>query len=256
MGVTGMKVGLEVMATSLDGVREAVRLGVDRVELCQDMVAGGTAPSIGLIQAAWELAADANVALMVMIRPRGGHFVYDAAEVQVMLADIAAVNSLGVTGIVTGALTNSGEVDIGVTRQLVSATAGRTTFHRAVDVSADVIAAASTAWDLGCDAVLSSGGESSATAGIATLREMRQRAPGPGALIAAGGIQPENVVQIVTETGVGQVHASARTSANAQVSVSLPLGPAMDWDHGSWPIPSTSTLLALKHELAGLPQSG
>ena len=250
-----MKVGLEVMATSIDGVRRAVDLGVDRIELCQDMVAGGTTPSIGLVQTACTLTAAAGTELMVMIRPRGGHFVYDATEVQVMLADIKAVNSLPVTGVVFGALTLEGKVDQGVTRQLVAAAAGRTTFHRAVDVSADVIGAASTAWEIGCDAVLSSGGKASAAAGAGALHMMRQRSPRPDALIAAGGINPENVAKIVAKTGVRQVHASARTSANAQVSVSLPLGPTMDWDTGSWPIPSEARVLALQRELAGLTQA-
>lgn len=98
-------VQLEVMATSVDGVALAVGAGADRVELCQDMPAGGTTPSIGLVREALRRTSAAGVDLMVMIRPRGGHFVYSSEELDVMRADIEQVVALGVTGVVFGLLT-------------------------------------------------------------------------------------------------------------------------------------------------------
>jgi len=239
-------VQLEVMATSVDGVALAVGAGADRVELCQDMPAGGTTPSIGLVREALRRTSAAGVDLMVMIRPRGGHFVYSSEELDVMRADIEQVVALGVTGVVFGLLTPEGEVDRNATTRLVDAAGVRTTFHRAVDVSADVISAARAAWECGCDAVLSSGGAPSALAGAAVLAELRRWAPQPQGLIAAGGITAANVAQVLELTGVNQVHASVRTSADTSIALDMPLGPLPDWPAASWPVPDEGGVAAIR----------
>ena len=121
----------EICANSVASCIAAQEGGADRVELCAGIPEGGTTPSYGMIRRA---RASINIGLNVIIRPRGGDFLYSEEEIQEMIYDIHAAKELGADGLVFGCLTPEGEVDIPVMRRLMEA-AGRTpvTFHRAFD---------------------------------------------------------------------------------------------------------------------------
>ena len=125
----------ELCAYSVEACRKAARLGIDRVELCASPAEGGTTPSLAAIEQA---SAIKGIDVSVMIRPRGGDFLYTDEEFELMLRDIEHARQAGATGVVFGILTADGKVDIERTRQLVEAAKGmETTFHRAVDMTED-----------------------------------------------------------------------------------------------------------------------
>lgn len=132
---------VEVCVDSLEGARVAVAQGVARMELCAALALGGITPSMGLVQHVRRITAASGTQLMVLIRPRGGDFVYSADELAVMVADIAEVADVGADGVVIGCLQADGSVDTAATRALALAARMRgltVTFHRAFDVSRDL----------------------------------------------------------------------------------------------------------------------
>lgn len=241
---------VEVVATSIDGVRAAITGGAQRIHLCANLTEGGTTPSAGLILEAGELARLAAVPVMVLIRPRGGDFVYDAEEVEVMVADLRAGRRIGSAGFVLGCLTAEGWVDVDLTRRLVEEAQGKpVTFHRAVDAAVDPIAAANSAFQAGCRRVLTSGGAETALVGADVIRQMVSRAPSGGTVVAAGGIRPGTVAEVVQRTGVREVHLSARTAAPARGPRAMghpPTGVVPDWPVASWPVPDPAVVRAVR----------
>ena len=208
-----MSTVVEICVDSVAGARIAEAAGADRIELCAGLAEGGTTPSIGTIRAA--LRAVNRIGVQVMIRPRGGDFVYDTDEVDVMLADIAAILTLtapdGVrVGFVFGALTPAGDVDVPTTRRLLDACAGApTAFHRAFDLTRDLPAALDTLTELGVDRVLTSGGRARAIDATDTLRALVARSADRITVLAGGGVRATNVAELVTATGVPEVHLRA-----------------------------------------------
>ena len=202
----------EACCPSLEAVRAAFRTGARRIELCERLEIGGVTPSEELLRAA--LAAT-PLPVNVLIRPRGGDFVYDEAEVQAMLESIRLCRSLGAHGVVIGALTPSGAVDLPVMRRLVAAAKGdlSVTFHRAFDETADPLAALEDVIALGCDRLLTSGHAPDAFAGRGTLAELVRQAAGRIVVMAGCGVRPGNIGQIARETGAPEFHSSCISDA-------------------------------------------
>lgn len=202
---------LEVLATSESEVAEAVARGAGRIELCSDYSVGGVTPPPDLITSAVAATRDASVGVMVMIRPRPGDFVYSRAELDSMCAMVDTAVEHGAAGVVSGCLTADGRVDVAATRRLVAAARGvPVTFHRAVDVASDPVAAALTAFDLGCARVLTSGGAATAAEGVDVISRLVEAAP-PGAIVLPGcGVRSDNAAQLRAATGVTELHASLR----------------------------------------------
>ena len=147
---------------------------------------------------------------MVMIRPRGGDFVYSDTEVLTMERSIEAAVTAGCSGLVWGCLTAAGAVDRVLTRRLLGVAPGvPVTFHRAVDVSTDPVAAALTAFDLGCTRVLTSGGAATASQGAEVITAIVRRSPVGTTVLAGGGVRSSNAARLREHTGVTEVHASA-----------------------------------------------
>ena len=192
---------------AIDAALEAERGGADRLELCGELLQGGVTPSAGLIGAVWERV---EIPVFVLIRPRTGDFLYDADEVDVMMRDIAAARAMDVDGVVIGALTRGGDVDIGTVHALKEA-AGRmkVTFHRAFDFARDREVALEALIELGVDRVLTSGGAATALEGAASLASLVRQANGRIAILAGGGITAGNVAEVVRESGVAEVHVRA-----------------------------------------------
>jgi copper homeostasis protein len=204
--------------------------GAGRIELCANLVEGGTTPSAGTIALARERL---GIPLFVIVRPRGGDFLHDADEVETMRRDVESARRLGADGVVIGALTADGRVDAAATRLLVDAARPmRVTFHRAFDAARDLSEALETLIALGVDRVLTSGGAASALEGAAALGALVRQAGERIVILAGGGLTPATVGAVVAASGVREVHvrgaervASAMRYRRAGVGVAKPHTP-------------------------------
>jgi copper homeostasis protein len=195
---------LEICLESVDSVIAADRGGAQRVELCANLLEGGTTPSAGAISAARE---NAKIGINVMIRPRGGDFLYTDAEFASMQHDIRSAKELGADGIVLGLLRADGTVDVERTRQLVDlARPLPVTFHRAIDVSRNLLEALEDVISTGVARVLTSGGKPSVVDGAAMVAKMVELAKDRIIVMPGCGIRPENVLSILEATGAHEVH--------------------------------------------------
>jgi copper homeostasis protein len=197
-------IALEICLESVDSVIASDLGGAQRVELCANLLEGGTTPSAGAIRAARE---NAKIAINVMIRPRGGDFLYTDAEFASMQHDIRIAKELGADGIVLGLLRPDGTVDVERTRQLVElAKPLPVTFHRAIDVSRDLLEALEDVISAGAARVLTSGGQPSVVDGAAMVARMVEVAKNRIIVMPGCGIRPDNVLSILETTGAREVH--------------------------------------------------
>ncbi len=198
----------EVCVDSIAGVRAAREAGAERVELCANLLEGGTTPSLGTILVARKLA---DIKLHVMIRPRGGDFLYDEDEIATMEADIASAKSAGVDGVVFGALARDGRIDRDACERLIArARPASVTFHRAFDMTPEPLIALETLIELGVNRVLTSGQEPTAYEGAERIAELVKAAVDRLIVMPGGGINARNVARIATLTGASEIHFAAR----------------------------------------------
>jgi len=195
---------VEAAVESLADALAAVDGGADRLELCAELREGGTTPAARLIE---DVLDRVDVPVMVMIRPRGGNFVYTMHELDTMRRDIELVRELDADGIVLGVLDARNEVDVYRCRELMDMADGLpVTFHRAFDRIVDQAHALESLIELGITRVLTSGGADTAERGIDQLRDLVEAADGTISILAGGGVRDQNVAEIVRETGVPEVH--------------------------------------------------
>jgi len=195
---------VEAAVETLDSALAAERAGADRIELCDNLSEGGTTPDGELVAAIVERI---QIPVFVLIRPRAGDFVYSESEFDVMVRDIELTRTMGIAGIVTGALDASGRVDVKRTRVLVRAAGGlAVTFHRAIDSAADIAIALDDAIDAGVSRVLTSGGASTAQEGVEVITALVLHARQRVSIVAGGGIREHNVREVIARTGVHEVH--------------------------------------------------
>lgn len=201
----------EICANSVESCIAAQKGGAHRVELCAGIPEGGTTPSYGEIAMAREVLTTTR--LHVIIRPRGGDFLYSPIEVKTMLKDIEVARQLGADGVVFGCLTAEGEIDLPIMRELMKASEGLSvTFHRAFDVCRDAKKALEQIIELGCNRILTSGQQPTAELGIPLLKELQEQASGRIILLAGCGVNEKNISRIAQETGIQEFHFSARES--------------------------------------------
>ena len=197
----------EICVDSVAGVRAAKAAGAQRVELCADLLEGGITPSLGVIRQARTVV---GVDLNVMIRPRGGDFLFNDDEFAAMRADIETAKADGANGVVIGLLTAAGEIDAGRTRELVAlARPLSVTFHRAFDVAAEPFGALATLIELGVDRVLTSGQEATVLEGLPLIVELMKRAGDRIVIMPGGGITVRNVERIVAAARPSEIHFAA-----------------------------------------------
>jgi copper homeostasis protein len=217
---------IEVCANSAQSCVEAEAGGAKRVELCAAIPEGGTTPSYGEIKTARALTSVIDI--NVIIRPRGGDFLYTPAEVQAMLYDIAMARELGVQGVVFGCLTKEGEVDAKLLHQLVAAAGPLSvTFHRAFDVCRDPFTALEQLIDAGCNRILTSGQQPDAVKGIPLIAQLVKRAADRIIIMPGCGVREDNIARIEAETGAREFHTSARSilhSAMEYRNEAVPMG--------------------------------
>lgn len=199
---------LEICAGSWDSVLAARSGGAARVELCSGLTEGGLTPSVGFIRAACALG---DVRVHVLIRPRGGDFLYTEAEVALMEDDICRAVEAGADGVVVGSLTPDGDIDTRQLRRWVRAAGGRdVTFHRAFDLCRCPEEALEAIIDSGCSRLLTSGQAATAEAGIPQLRRLVEQSAGRLSVMPGCGVGAGNAARILAATGAREIHASAR----------------------------------------------
>lgn len=196
---------IEVCCFSLNSCLVAQRAGANRIELCGGLAEGGTTPSAGLIQL---VRQQITIPFYVMIRPRGGDFLYSETELAVMKADIQLAKALGADGLVFGLLNPDGTVDEGRTKQLVDLAAPLpVTFHRAFDMTRDPLEALEAIIRTGAIRILTSGQQQTAESGLSTLQQLSQAATGRIEIMAGAGVNAQNAPLFI-DAGVDALHLS------------------------------------------------
>ena len=197
----------EICVDSIAGVRAAKAAGADRVELCADLLEGGITPSRGMIHQAKTIE---GIGLNVMIRPRGGDFLFDDDEFATMRSDIETAKAEGADGVVIGLLSATGEIDLARTRELIAlARPLSVTFHRAFDMTPDPFRALETLIELGVDRVLTSGQEASVLEGLPLIVELIERAGDRIVIMPGGGITERNLDRILAAARPREIHFAA-----------------------------------------------
>ncbi|XP_069045361.1 copper homeostasis protein cutC homolog [Lepisosteus oculatus] len=204
---------MEVCVDSVESAINAERGGAGRIELCSSLLEGGITPSIGLLQVVKQYV---RIPVFVMIRPRGGDFLYSDREVEVMKTDIHLCKNHGADGLVLGALTEDGRVDTELCVELLAACRPLpVTFHRAFDMVHDPMLAMETLISLGFERVLTSGSDSSALEGLPLIKRLVEQAKGRIIVMPGGGISERNLQRILEGSGAQEFHCSARSTKDS-----------------------------------------
>ena len=204
---------IEVCVDTVESAIAAQRGGADRVELCASLLEGGLTPSAGAIEMARQ---SLNIAIQVMIRPRGGDFLYSHVDFETMKRDLEVAKRLGADGVVFGILTAEGEIDKERIRELIErARPLNLTFHRAFDMTRDPYQAMEDLIELGVDRVLTSGQAASAAEGVSLIRNLVEIARGRIVIMAGGGLNETNIREVVAGSGVSELHFSGRSGSES-----------------------------------------
>lgn len=198
---------IEICVEGIDGLLAAQAAGADRVELCASLVEGGITPSLGTVRAALERA---TIPFHVIVRPRGGDFLYGEAEYRSMLADVSALRDLGVAGVVVGCLNADGSIDEERMSELVRAAGPlNVTCHRAFDMTRDPAEALEALVRCKVGRVLTSGQRDTALEGAALLADLVRQAGDRIIILGCGALDPENIAKVLEKTGLTEMHFAA-----------------------------------------------
>ncbi|WP_242125445.1 copper homeostasis protein CutC [Sphingobium sp. Sx8-8] len=225
------RIQLEICVDRLSDLETAISGGADRIELCGALALGGLTPSAGLARLAVERARASGRTVRAMVRPRDGDFAYDAAMLETAVAEGEALIDAGVDGLVFGAVRH-GRLDADALGGWTAAMRARRgdvglTLHRAIDLVDDPVAAVDLAVELGFDRILTSGGAVRAMDALPVLAAMHRRAGGRIVIMPGSGIRAANAHQLLTATGVQEVHASASMEGDAPDTGALAMGFAL-----------------------------
>lgn len=199
---------IEIVVYNIESALEAQKGGADRIELCDNPGEGGTTPSVGIIEL---VRKNLNIEVYVMIRPRGGDFVYTNLEVEAMMRDIDICKEMKIEGVVFGILNEEGRIDRERCKKLIEhARPLKVTCHRAFDMTRDAVEALEDCVEAGFDRILTSGRLPSAMEGSGLIRQLVQQAKSRIIMMPGGGINEQNVVDLLEETGVKEIHFSAK----------------------------------------------
>lgn len=198
---------IEICVEGIDGLVAAQEGGADRVELCASLLEGGLTPSLGVVRQAMRVA---TIPFHVIIRPRGGDFLYSELEFAAMLDDIKALREMNVAGVVIGCLTADGRIDEARTKTLVDAARPmKVTCHRAFDMTANYREALEALIRAGVDRVLTSGQRDTALEGIDILKDTVALADGRIVVMACGNLDETSIAQVRAATGAHEMHFAA-----------------------------------------------
>ncbi|MGZ8550206.1 MAG: copper homeostasis protein CutC [Chitinophagaceae bacterium] len=199
---------IEIATSDFLTTRSAVEGGADRIELCANLAEGGTTPSYGHIKQCRE---SFNVLIYPIIRPRGGDFLYNAEEFEIMLQDVKLCKHLGCDGVVIGLLHKDGTIDRKRTSVLIEAAYPLgVTFHRAFDRCRDPFEAMEQLIETGCERILTSGQKPVATEAIELIAQLNKAADERIIIMPGSGVRKENIKMLAEQTGCIEFHSSLR----------------------------------------------
>jgi len=202
-----MNVVFEIVSYTIESALKAQEGGADRVELCDNPGAGGTTPSAGMLA---QVRQHLTIDLVVMIRPRGGDFLYSIDEYHAMRKDIEMCKRASADGVVLGILKADGTLDKERCRKLIElARPMKVTCHRAFDMTRDPLEALEDCIEVGFDRILTSGQQAKAIQGTALLRDLVHQASGRTIIMPGSGIDENNAAEILSQTGASEIHFSA-----------------------------------------------
>ncbi len=210
-----MKFKLEICVDTVESAFNAQLGGADRVELCDNLIQGGTTPSYGMILSARN---NLTIDLNVIIRPRGGDFLYSDSEYDIMRQDIEVCGECGVNGIVIGILQQDGEIDIERTAKLIELAHPMTaTFHRAFDMCADPFRGLQDVISSGASRLLTSGQKDKAFEGTELISKLVRKAGSRIIIMPGSGLNESNIKELATSTGAKEFHLSGRSITESEM---------------------------------------
>ncbi|MFA4870636.1 MAG: copper homeostasis protein CutC [Pedobacter sp.] len=244
-------VNIEVCANSLESALAAQKGGAIRVELCDNLSEGGTTPSYAQIALAKEIL---SIKVYPIIRPRGGDFLYTNLEFNLMKTDIKTCKALNCDGVVIGILKADGSIDKERCAELIElASPMPVTFHRAFDMSNNLETSLEDIISLGCERILTSGGESSAINGADRIAKLIKLAAGRIIIMPGAGINTNNITELIKTTGALEFHASAKYPVKSTMIFKNPkLNMGSTADEFSYDLTDANTVKMLI-ELANIP---
>ena len=208
-----MRFKLEICVDSVESAINAQIAGADRVELCGNLLEGGTTPGYGSIVSARN---NLDIELHVIIRPRGGDFLYSDLELDIMRRDIEMCGESGADGVVLGILYPDGTIDVDRTAKLIEfANPMQVTFHRAFDMCNDPVSGLEDVIASGVTRLLTSGQKNRAQDGMELIRELVIQAGERLIIMPGGGIDETNVALIASVTRVKEIHLTGRKTIDS-----------------------------------------
>ena len=206
---------LECCVDSVESAINAAKGGADRLELCSNLVIGGTTPDVALVE---EIRKYTDIRIHALIRPRFGDFCYSKHEIAVMKSQIRGLKQAGVEGVVIGVLDEDGHLNQPVMKELIQEAEGLSiTLHRAFDMCCEPFEALETAIALGVDTILTSGQKQSAWAGRELLAQLQEQAAGRIAIMAGAGIGAKTIAQLLPVTGITAYHMSGKETLDSNM---------------------------------------
>ncbi len=221
----------EVVVYNIVSALRAQEGGADRIELCDNPAEGGTTPSFAMIE---QVRQNISMDVYVMLRPRGGDFCYNNYEFHIMKRDLFQCQRLSVDGLVFGILTEEGKIDKKRCKELIAiARPLKVTCHRAFDMTRDPFEALEDCIEAGFDRILTSGHRPTAIEGVDLIAELVRKAEGRITIMAGSGVNEDTVGEIVSATGVNEIHFSAVTYKDSVMQFKNPHITAIGADGGS-----------------------
>ncbi|WP_047049865.1 copper homeostasis protein CutC [Vibrio mexicanus] len=247
-----MRFQLEVCIDNLESLHNAIAGGATRIELCSSLALGGLTPSFGFMKQA---ARYSSIPIYAIIRPREGDFLYSEQDYDAMLLDIDAAHEAGLNGVVIGALTANGDIDMPNVERLTKRAQKHglgITFHRAIDQCRDVETALEQIISLGCERVLTSGLAKTAQEGKERLKRMHLQANGRIKIMAGAGLNHSNVLEIVAHSGIDEVHLSGKSSRSSEMTYLSESAKMGNGDDYSIPVTDSNMIRLVDEKLRSL----
>lgn len=202
---------LECCVDSVESAIAAQKGGADRLELCGNLIIGGTTPSVELYRA---VRKNTDIPIHVLLRPRFGDFLYTAYELEILYEEVKLFSSEGADGLVIGCLKPDGELDIEAMKRMIELGKGRKiTLHRAFDVCKNPLKALEQAIELGVDTILTSGQEDSCMKGmdlLNTLQKKIEEEKNSICIMAGGGVNAQVIQSFLEKTSLSTFHMSGK----------------------------------------------
>ena len=207
---------LEVCVDSVESAQLAARGGAMRLELCADLIIGGTSPDEDLFRMVRERV---DIPIRVLLRPRFGDFLYSEEEFELLRRQVRRFAALGADGVVIGVLRPDGALDEPRMAELISLAGGcGVTLHRAFDLCRDPFEALEAARRLGVDTILTSGQQASCAQGAPLLRELAARSGGRPQIMIGAGVNTDVIRALQPETGADAFHLSAKRTEPSRMA--------------------------------------